>query len=412
MYPKLNLIFLSLAWLAIGFAGRAMAQVWDQPYRMSDREVERIIRNIERQADNFKKSLDDALDKSRLKSSRSETDIHAYVKDFDRETKRLREHFESRKSTGADVQSVLDRAARIDDFMAGYRLTTRAQEDWAALRSNLDELARAYTVSSRWGDSSPVGAPVSELPYRLNDRDVERVIHSIERQSDRFRSSLDSALDKERRLKGTGREDQINAYVKDFYKETKRLRDHFENHKATSADVQSLLDRAARIDSFMQRQRLTAQAQNDWTALRSNLEELARTYNVAWSRSGNIVEPGRLPIDPGAVAIITRSASTNGLGYRVSLTRDGRADVAQGNSLVTRYVPAELANRFFADLAAAMPLSDLSSEQPCVKSASFGSSIYIAYGGERTPDLSCADGARTLVLRDDIAAITSELNLR
>jgi hypothetical protein len=115
----------------------------------------------------------------------------------------------------------------------------------------------------------------------LSDKEVEQIIRRVEKQSDSFRSSLRSAL-KKGRYKRIEREDQINAYVKEFYQETKRLRDHFDDHKSTGADVQSVLDRAARIDDFMRRYRLTSDAQNDWANLRANLDELARTYNVTW----------------------------------------------------------------------------------------------------------------------------------
>ena len=42
------------------------------------------------------------------------------------------------------------RAARIDAFMHAHELSARAQDDWQALRRNLDELATAYNVSWRW----------------------------------------------------------------------------------------------------------------------------------------------------------------------------------------------------------------------------------------------------------------------
>jgi len=124
----------------------------NQPYRLNDRDVERIIRSIEKQADNFRKSLDDALDKSRFNGRRREDEINAYVREFDRETKRLHDHFASHKSTSADVQSILDRAAHIDQFMRRNRLTTRAQNDWSALRASLDQLAQTYNVSWGWMD--------------------------------------------------------------------------------------------------------------------------------------------------------------------------------------------------------------------------------------------------------------------
>ena len=179
------------------------------------------------------------------------------VREFDREMKRLHDHFNDHKSTSGDVQSILDRAVHIERFMRRNRLTPRAQNDWSALRISLDQLAAAYNVSWRWDGYSPVST--AELPYRISDREVERIIHNIESQSDKFRSSLDQALDRSR-LNNTQREDYINAYVRGFYEQTKQLHDHFDSHKSTSADVQSVLDRAARIEQFMRRYPLTRQA--------------------------------------------------------------------------------------------------------------------------------------------------------
>jgi hypothetical protein len=72
------------------------------------------------------------------------------MKEFEKETKHLRDRFDHHKSVAADVQAVLDRAARIDQFARRYPLSERAQREWAALKTDLDELATAYNVSWRW----------------------------------------------------------------------------------------------------------------------------------------------------------------------------------------------------------------------------------------------------------------------
>jgi hypothetical protein len=281
MRRKIVLFAISLVLVLMGVCPEALGQVVGQPYRLNDKEVEQIIHRVEKQADSFRKSLHDALNRSRFDKTKREDDINDYVKEFSKQTSRLHDNFDHHKSTAPDVETVLDRAARIDVFMSRRPLTARAQSDWSALRANLDELAQAYNVTWRWGGDSVTGPLDSGIPYRLSDKEVEQIIHRIENQSDRFRSSLDSALDKSR-FNGSRREDDINAFVKDFYSETKRLHDHVDAHKSTGADVQSVLDRAARIDDFMHRYRLTSKAQNDWSTLRTSLEELARVYNVTW----------------------------------------------------------------------------------------------------------------------------------
>jgi len=276
--------------LFTAFASIVMGQVIGEPYRINDREVEKTIRRIEQQSDKFRASMDAALDKSRFNGTMREDDINAFVKDFYRETKHLHDQFDHHKSAAPDVESVLERARRIDSFMNRYPLSARAQNNWATLKASLDELATAYNVSWRWG-INPIGASVSDgpggvevsgMPYRISDREVEQLINRIEKQSDKFLSALDAALDKSR-LDGTRREDDINAFVKDFYKETKTLRDHFDHHKSTGADVQSILDRASRIDEFMRRNRLKKrEAEREWSSLKENLDELARVYSVTW----------------------------------------------------------------------------------------------------------------------------------
>jgi hypothetical protein len=281
-----TLYFLTAAFVCLAAATQLHAQIVGQPYRLSDKEVGRIIKQIEDQTKTFRKSLDSALDHSRVNGSRREDDINSFVKGFEEETKRLHDRFDHHKSVAADVQAVLDRAASIDGFMARQRLRERAENDWFALRSSLDELAQAYNVAWRWNgpDSSvspvsPVGG--SELPYRLNDKDVGQILRRIEDQSHRFKSSLDSALDKSR-LNGTRREDDINEFIKQFDNEVKRLHDRFSDHKSVAADVQLVLDSAARIDDFMLRRQVGGRAEDDWSRLKSELDELSQAYSVDW----------------------------------------------------------------------------------------------------------------------------------
>src|SRR5690349_19912924 len=131
---------MAVALLCLGAVSQIQAQVVGQPYRLSDKEVGRIIKQVEDQNKRFRNSLDSALDRSRLNSTRREDDINSFVKAFEEQTKRLHDRFDDHKSVAADVQSVLDRAAAIDSFMTRQRLSGRAEEDWAALRTNLDEL--------------------------------------------------------------------------------------------------------------------------------------------------------------------------------------------------------------------------------------------------------------------------------
>jgi len=131
---------------------RSLAQAQDVPYRISDRDVERSLNRLKRDADKFRKSLDSALDRSRLDGTSREDDINAFVKDFDKETARLHSRFKDHKSVASDVQSVLDRAASIEGFMHRHQFRNgKAERDWSTVRADLDQLAQAYNVTWTWG---------------------------------------------------------------------------------------------------------------------------------------------------------------------------------------------------------------------------------------------------------------------
>jgi hypothetical protein len=222
MRIKMTLFVFSVA-LLLTLVPAAVAQVRSQPYRVTDREVSRLLDRIRSKTNTFRGSLKKALNNSRLDRAPREENINDYVKAFEEETRRLDDHFDKHKSAVADVDSVLQRAARIDTFVSLHPLDARVQGDWATLRADLELLANAYNISWQWGREFRT-PPFVESPYRVNDKRVEELIHRIEEQSDVFRKSLDSALDKSR-LDGTRREDDMNSFVKEFYKETKQLHD-------------------------------------------------------------------------------------------------------------------------------------------------------------------------------------------
>jgi hypothetical protein len=96
-----------------------------------------------------------------------------------------------------------------------------------------------------------------------------------------------------------------------------------------------------------------------------------------------------LPVPKGA-AVILNTGSTNTLGYRIVVQRSGEAEYVNGPRRAKGLVPASLAAQFFKDTQAAMPLSSRGSSN-CMKSASFGWSLFVWWKGSRSGDLSCGD---------------------
>lgn len=125
--------------------------------RMQEREIRQLITRVERRTSDFRVSLDASLDGSRIDGTRREDNINQFVLDFQNAVTRLRQSFNRRQASSADMQEVLNRAATINDFLLRIRTTARVQTDWAGVRQDLDELARIYGVSWNWNTTATTG---------------------------------------------------------------------------------------------------------------------------------------------------------------------------------------------------------------------------------------------------------------
>ena len=117
-------------------------------------------------------------------------------------------------------------------------------------------------------------------------------------------------------------------------------------------------------------------------------------------------------------AIIENTGSTNTKGYTIQVYPNGGVEYHMGTNLapempldpVTEPLPKAQVKKFFADLAAAMPLTSLPVHHG-MRSASFGTATYITYKGQKSPDLTFASDPRTVALKADIDAIMKTLSV-
>ena len=268
-------VFILLAFSLIGVSVEAQRR----PKRGSDRQVGVIIQRLERSSSKFRGTLDSSLDRSRMDGTRAEDDLNSIVRDFDNATSQLKDRFGHRRAVASDVNSVLQRAAPINDFMNRNRVNYQTQNAWTSVRTDLDALASVYKVSWQWNRQTlpPVNTTQSA---RLSDSQLNQLIQRIQNGGDRFRSSLTDAFDQSRYNQTTS-ENNINDAVRDFKNATDQLRNRFDSRQSVAADVEHLLEHATPIDTYLHNNRLTNRAQNDWATLRGDLNTLAGAYNLS-----------------------------------------------------------------------------------------------------------------------------------
>jgi hypothetical protein len=117
----------------------------------------------------------------------------------------------------------------------------------------------------------------------------------------------------------------------------------------------------------------------------------------------------------GAQLKIIDTGSTNVPGMTITLENSGTHAMVEhrDGSKQSLNLTKEMCDRLLADLKAAGPLNELPVRH-CMKSASFGSSLFIEHAGARSPDLSCLQtDPRSEALKKDAAemlAIAKSLN--
>ncbi len=130
-----------------------------------------------------------------------------------------------------------------------------------------------------------------------------------------------------------------------------------------------------------------------------------------------------LPSSLSGDAQIVNSGSTNTQGYAIFVTPSGvtfshAGTVPRVNGALSIMglmskgrISKAKADKFYSDIKAAVPLARLPVDH-MFRSVSFGTSTYVKYNGQQTPDLSSPADARGQALAADVKVITAALGLK
>ncbi len=124
-----------------------LGQAQQRVYRSANQSTRQAILRIENRANLLRNSVQVWSQRNSSPTYGSSEDINVLVRDFNDSVRRLRDRFDRRQATSADVQAVLDLAASIDDFVRRNQLDARSLNYWSSMRVDLNQLARAYNLS-------------------------------------------------------------------------------------------------------------------------------------------------------------------------------------------------------------------------------------------------------------------------
>ncbi len=262
-----------LAMVTAGMAATGMAQ-----FGANDAAVRDIVRRIQTRTDSLQRAVQNAADRNNYRVD----DINRLIVDFENATNQLDRRLGTRRSTTADAQTLLDRAAQIDDFFANNRLGAGSRREWQAIRPDLDQLAGYYNLTPRWNS----GVGYGNDNYNPNDAQVRQLADRINVRTATFSRSLRQDLTRAS-YNDRYRIDEVRRQLTDFETAVAQLRNRANSRQTSSSDARNVLDRAAFLNSYVSDRQLSYQTENSWTAVRTDLDQLASAYNIAWNWSQN-----------------------------------------------------------------------------------------------------------------------------
>lgn len=139
--------------------------------------------------------------------------------------------------------------------------------------------------------------------YRGTFRSMRQLIVRIDNRAGVFGNDVQTALASN--TYRNNREQNISNLVQEFDASANRLRVQFEGRQSTTLQAQEVLDIGSRIDRFMRRNPLDAASNRDWSNLRLDLTQLARSYNIVFPTVGRNAgtipnTPNNIPAYPGS----------------------------------------------------------------------------------------------------------------
>jgi hypothetical protein len=168
-----------------------------------------------------------------------------------------------------------------------------------------------------------VSVQAQEQPNRINTRQVSNILQRLERSSSRFRNSLNVALVQES-IDQTRPQNDISTFESGLELAIEQFRDQFTRRLAVAADVESILQTASLINSFITQNTLKPPVKNDWMSVRTDLNTLASAYGVSWQ--WNQVAPTKVnsnrwfSLSETELNLLIQRVENGGDTFRVSLT--------------------------------------------------------------------------------------------
>src|SRR5215213_1295950 len=265
------------ALVTAGMATTGFAQ-----FGTNDAAIRDVVRRIQTRTDSLQRAVQNAADRNNYRVD----EIDRLIIDYENAANQLERRLGSRRGSTADAQTLLDRGVQIDNFFANNRLGGGSRREWQAIRADLDQLANYYNLTTRWssGGTGIGTGDTGNNNYSLSDFQMRQLIDRLNTRSATFSRNLRQDLTRSS-YNDRSSADEVRRQLSDFETALVQLRNRVNSRQSSSADARTVLERAAFLNTFITDRQLSYQTENNWSSVRTDLDQLAGAYNIAWNWS-------------------------------------------------------------------------------------------------------------------------------
>ena len=242
--------------------------------RLTDRDVIALLDRVEKGRNQFDDALDDKLKNQVIRGPSGEVDVKNFLNDFQASIDRVEERLKPDYAASAEVGTLLRQASIIDRFFRAQQPGTKGESEWNRLATDFKALAATYGTEFPTSDGASV--------RRIGDRELEKIVDSFAKTAGNTKKSLDKELTTNPSVDSAARQGIVND-VDQLSKDAKTLKDRIKDSKPSSAEAGRVLERAAKLESFVKTHQVPVST-TTWNSAAEQLQSIASAYGAPWPK--------------------------------------------------------------------------------------------------------------------------------
>jgi len=236
--------------------------------RMTDEQVKKLVEDIDRRYDTWKKDLEKAnLDDAVITSAARTVKVKTFLEDFEKAIDTVKDRLRPAYAASPEVLALLRLGSDVE--LHHRRQGDTPRSTWPPLGAKMEALARAYGVG--WPIES-----MNVLAARLNDDELAGKVEQMEKAAKELRSEAEKAA-KANKAIDKGSREAMKTSIQQLESMAKEVRSRIKDDRPAAVEVGQLLSQAGKVRDALEKASLFS-ASGAWRGIDAGAEALARAY--------------------------------------------------------------------------------------------------------------------------------------